>query len=185
MVFTSRIICAINFAGRCHCGATRKGKEDVEYVTHPLGVAVILAGIGCDEEIVIAGILHDTVEDSKGKITLHDIAKEFGDRVGRIVGDVTEKDKSLPWDERKKRALEHIPHMDKDSMLVKSADLLYNLRDLALDLETVGDEVYDRFNAPKEKQHARFSNVVRALADAWPDNPLLAELNETLKKITG
>jgi (p)ppGpp synthase/HD superfamily hydrolase len=183
MAFTSRIIKAINFAGRCHCGATRKGKQDVEYVTHPLGVALILTGIDCDEETVIAGILHDTVEDSQGKTTLQDIAKEFGDRVSRIVGDVTEKDKSLPWEERKKRALEHIPHMDKDSMLVKSADFLYNLKDLAADLEAEGDKAYDKFNAPKEKQRARFSNVVRALAEAWPDNPLLAELRETLKKI--
>lgn len=185
MEFTPRILKAINFAARIHHRMTRKGKKDIEYITHPLGVAVILAGIDCHEEIVIAGILHDTVEESDGELSLSDLAQEFGFQVAKMVEDVTEKDKSLPWDERKRLALEHVKRMEKDSMLVKSADLLYNMTDLALDLETEGDKAYDKFNASKEKQLARFKSVIKALTDAWPDNPLLPKLRQALKRITG
>ena len=182
MIYTHKIQKAINFATEVHKEQKRKGK-DIPYIVHPLGVGLILAGTGAGEDVIAAGILHDTIEDSAGKVTKEDIAKEFGDYVATLVNDVTEQDTSLPWEERKKLALEHIPEMGRDSLLIKSADVLYNMTDLISDLEKEGDSVFERFNAPKEKQFERYTNLIKTLEDAWAENPLLPELKENLEKL--
>ena len=82
---------AIRFATSTHSGQTRKGKPDVPYITHPLSVALILSGVGASDDVIIAGILHDTVEDSTGAVTLEDLRAEFGENVAELVGHVTEK----------------------------------------------------------------------------------------------
>lgn len=175
---------AIRFATKAHAGQTRKGKPDVPYITHPLGVALILSQANADEVVIIAGILHDTVEDSGGKITLRDIAQQFNVTIATLVGHVTEKDKSLPWEERKKEALAHLYEMPQDAVLLKSTDILYNLNDLLTDLEEHGEEVWTRFNAPKEKQIEHYNNLVEALSTVWPENPLLADIRVGVKNLS-
>lgn len=182
MVYTFKIQKATDFAIEVHKEQKRKGK-DIPYIVHPLGVALILARTGAGEDMIVAGILHDTIEDSAGKVTKEDIAKEFGDHVATLVNDVTEQDKSLPWEERKQIALEHIAQTGNDSLLVKSADVLHNMTDLISDLKKEGDSVFERFNAPKEKQFERYTNLVKALEDAWTENPLLPEIKENLEKL--
>lgn len=182
MIYTPKIQKAIDFAVEVHKAQKRKGK-DIPYIVHPLVVGLILAKAGAGEDIIIAGILHDTIEDSHGKIKREDIEQEFGERVAHMVNDVTEQDKSLPWEERKRIALEHIAKMGNDSLLVKSADVLHNMTDLLQDLEREGDRVFESFNAPKNKQFDRYTNLVKSLEVAWPENPLLMDLKENLQSL--
>lgn len=190
MVYSQKLQKAIDFAIKTHQldqNQKRKGKE-VPYITHPMALGIILAKAGGDEDVIIAGILHDTIEDSVDgyKITKEQIAEEFGEAVAEMVNDVTEQDKSLPWEERKKQALEHIPHMSHGSILVKTADVLHNMRDQIADYEKEEDEMFKRFNAPKEKQLERYTKLVTAIEYAWPENPLLGDLQEsfaTLKNL--
>lgn len=161
-------------------GQTRKGKQ-VPYIIHPLGVGLILSQAGAAEDIIIAGILHDTIEDTD--ITREDIRKEFGEDVARIVDDVTEQDKGLPWEERKRLAMEHVKDMKQDSLLVKSADLLHNMTDQINDYAIEGEDIFKRFNATKEMQATRYKNVVLELKKSWPQNPLLSDLEENLKTL--
>ena len=179
MIYTPKMQKAIAKAIQAHQGQTRKGKS-VPYITHPLSVGFILAKAGALEDVVIAGILHDTIEDSD--LTKTDIEKEFGEKVARIVNNVTEQDKSLPWVERKQQALEHIREMDNDSLFVKSADVLHNLTDQINDYKEVGDEMFNRFNAPKEAQLERIKKLVSSLGDAWPSNPLLPDIKLAYKE---
>lgn len=179
MIYTPKMQKAIAIAIQAHQGQTRKGKS-IPYISHPLIVGFILANAGALEDVVIAGILHDTIEDSD--LTKSDIEKEFGVKVARIVNDVTEQDKSLPWVERKQQALEHISEMDTDSLFVKSADVLHNLTDQINDYKEVGDEMFNRFNAPKEAQLQRIKKLVSALGDAWPSNPLLPDIKLAYKE---
>lgn len=181
MIYTPRLQKAIDISITAYMGQKRKGKE-VPYIIHPLGVGIILARAGATENIIISGILHDTIEDTE--MTREDIRKEFGEDVARIVDGVTEQDKSLPWAERKKLALEHVKEMKHDSLLVKSADLLHNLIDQINDYLIEGDEMFKGFNASKKMQEARHKNVVLELKKAWPQNPLLPELVESLKTLT-
>lgn len=187
MFYTSKIQKAIKYAIDVHKGQTRKGKPNEPYVTHPLSIGMILARCNADEDILIAGILHDTIEDCKpyGSITKEIIAKNFGANVARMVDDVTEQDKSLPWAVRKQRALEHVPHMGKDSLMVKSADVLHNLQDQIADYEEEGEDMFKRFNATKSQQLERYQKLLTELEKAYPKNPLLPELKEAVNKVTG
>src|SRR4051812_838752 len=113
----SRLLKAISFATIAHTGQTRKGKPHVPYITHPLSVGILLAQSGAKEDVIIAGILHDTIEDTD--ITYDQLEKVFGKVVAEMVNDVTEQDRTLPWAERKRLALEHVALMKKGSLQVK------------------------------------------------------------------
>src|SRR3990172_11306745 len=99
---------ALNFAAKAHNGQTRNkdADQDVPYIVHPAAVAIILSQHGADEVNISAGILHDVVEDTQ--IGIDDIERAFGNEVTKIVSDVTEFDKELPWSERKEQAIEHV-----------------------------------------------------------------------------
>lgn len=176
------IIKAFNFAYKVHQVdqfQIRKGKA-VPYILHPLSVANRLSRIGASDEVIAAGILHDTIEDCKpyGSITKELLEKEFGVDVARMVNDVTEQDKSLPWDERKQAALDHVPQMQNDALLVKSADVLDNLADQIEDFKELGDKMFENFGATKEKQLDRYERLVEAFEKTWNENPILPSLKE-------
>ena len=168
---------AVRFATEVHRTQKRKGK-DVPYITHPLAVALILSRATKDENIIIAGILHDTIEDCVpyGSITKEYLESEFNSDVARMVNDLTEEDKTLPWMERKIAALKHIPHMPHDSLLVKSADVLHNLSELNDDRAKDGEKVFEKFNARKDDTILRYQKLIPDIKNAWPENPLIGEL---------
>lgn len=172
----------VAFATQVHEGQFRKGK-DIPYIGHCLAVVRLLTIITDDHEIWSAGVLHDTVEDCRpyGSVTLPIIEELAGERVARMVGDVTEPDRSLSWDERKQQALDHIVLMQKDSLLVKSADITANLTELNNDLKD-GDpvEIFGRFNAGREKTVLSYYKRYLALFARWPENPLLPQLKKQI-----
>ena len=186
MIYTPKIQHAIKFANQVHRGQIRKGKPDEAYFLHPLSVGLILARVGGTEDQIVAGILHDTIEDCEpyGSITKELIEKEFGSDVARMVNDVTEQDKLLPWAERKKMALDHMKNMQEDSLLIKSADVLQNLSDLVSDFEKDGDKAYANFNATKEQVIQRFVNLETELRRIHSHNPLLPEISEKVSQIS-
>lgn len=174
------ILEAISFAVGVHARQKRKGKE-VSYIMHPLSVGLLLASSGAEQDVVIAGILHDTIEDTE--VTYGEIADKFGTRVADMVNDVTEQDKSLPWIERKKQALEHVKDMREDSVLVKTADVLHNMSDQLADYKKEGDAMFKKFNARKEAQLERYIKLVSALKNRNIKNPLISDLKSTLNEI--
>src|ERR1043165_5018773 len=95
----------IEVAAKAHSGQFRKG-TDIPYIAHPYAVGMILARAGCAEEMIAAGILHDTVEDTD--LTLEYIKETFGERVAAIVEGCSEPDKSATWEERKRHTIEYL-----------------------------------------------------------------------------
>ena len=175
---------AVRFSTEVHRTQKRKGK-DVPYITHPLTVALILSRVTKDENIIIAGILHDTMEDCVpyGSITKEFIESEFNANIARMVNDLTEEDKTLPWMERKLAALKHIPHMSHDSLLVKSADVLHNLSELNDDIARDGESVFKKFNASKEDTILRYKKLIPEIKKAWIQNPLMIDLEYELDRL--
>ncbi len=106
MIYTPKIKDAVRFSIKTHeiyQQQKRKGKsKNIPYITHPLTVGLILARAGADEDVVAAGILHDTIEDSisEKKVTKEMLAERFGERVAGIVAHVSET-KGLSWEVRK------------------------------------------------------------------------------------
>ncbi len=180
MIYTYKIQQAIHFAIAVHeepVKQKRKGK-DIPYITHPLTVGLILSQAGASEDVVVAGILHDTIEDCEpyGSVTRKMIAEKFGEHVAELVDSVTEKDKSLSWHERKEKALEEIRQFSHESLLVKSGDVLSNATELIADYKIDGDATFARFNAPKEELVAHTLHVIRTIVMAWGESPLANEL---------
>ena len=125
-----RIIAAIAFAAGKHRHQRRKDAAASPYINHPIALANLLANDGdiVDESVLIAAILHDTIEDTQ--TTGDELAREFGKDVADIVLEVSD-DKSLPRAERKRLQVEHAPHISERAKLVVLADKICNLVDTA------------------------------------------------------
>jgi (p)ppGpp synthase/HD superfamily hydrolase len=182
MIYSEKIKAAIRFATKTHevyQKQKRKGK-DIPYITHPLIVGVILAHAGAGEDVIVAGILHDTIEDSPAgkKVTRDMLCERFGEKVAGIVSDLTEPPKELSYDVRKGHSLQRIPNMSHDSLLVKTADIIANASELIQDFKDEGDKTFLRFNAPKEKALALYDRVTTSILQTWPENPLADDLKE-------
>lgn len=187
MIYTERLKNAVRFSVKTHDlyqKQKRKGK-DISYITHPLTVGLILTKAGAGEDVIIAGLLHDTIEDSapEKKVTYEMIAERFGEYAADLVESVTEKDRELSWEERKNRALEKIGTYSRESVLVKSADVINNTTELLYDYSQEGDKVWSRFNAPREKMLENALRVISALVNQWPDSPLAPDLVEAERSI--
>lgn len=154
---------AIQFAAIAHEGQYRKGTK-IPYIIHPVSVGFLLQRIGCKEEVVAAGILHDTVEDTDTK--LDDIKREFGERVASLVLSASEPDKTLAWEERKTHTIESLKRASEDTLIITLADKIHNLRTLLLDLEEQGETVWDKFNRGKEKQRWYHESVYEATGNS-------------------
>jgi guanosine-3',5'-bis(diphosphate) 3'-pyrophosphohydrolase len=124
------IIFTVDFAAQKHKSQRRKDPEKTPYINHPIGVANILIQEGGveDVEVIQAALLHDTVEDTD--TTFEELEETFGKAVTALVREVTD-DKSLAKEERKELAVKNACHKSHKAKLVKMADKIYNLRDLA------------------------------------------------------
>jgi len=160
---------AIEFATGIHLKQCRKG-TDIPYVTHPVSVGNILKQHKYSKDAIVAGILHDTLEDGPlytGKTRediLCEIKERFGDRVAGIVEGVSEPDPEGPWIERKTHTIDFLKKADMETVCVACADKLDNIRSIKRDLtEHSGDEekLWKRFNQPKEKQKWYYQSLVK------------------------
>jgi guanosine-3',5'-bis(diphosphate) 3'-pyrophosphohydrolase len=125
----NNLLHATSFAARKHRNQKRKGSDGEPYINHPLEVANMLANIGKidDIDILIAAILHDTIEDTE--TTEQELTEIFGPRVTGFVLEVTD-DKTLPKTERKRLQVEHAPHLSNGAKQIKLADKISNITDV-------------------------------------------------------
>lgn len=124
------VLDAAAFAADKHRRQRRKDAEATPYINHPLALATILASEGgvSDAQVIAAALLHDTVEDTE--TTPAELEARFGPTVAGIVAEVTD-DKSLPKLERKQLQVARAAHKSPGARLVKLADKIANLRDIA------------------------------------------------------
>jgi hypothetical protein len=187
MIYSIAIQKAVRFSMKTHevyQKQKRKGK-DIPYITHPLTVGLILARAGADENTIVAGILHDTMEDSipAKKVTREMIEERFGAEAALLVESVTETKRDLPWADRKQEALEHIKTFSNNSVLLKSADVISNTSEILADFETNGEEIFTRFNASKADLLGNYIRTMTALIEKWSDSPLVGDLELIREKL--
>ena len=123
---------ALAFAADKHRDHRRKNAAASPYINHPIALAHVLIGEGgiAETPVLCAAILHDTVEDTQ--TTFAELEERFGAEIAGIVREVTD-DKELPKSRRKELQVEHAPHLSRGARLVKLADKICNLRDVAED----------------------------------------------------
>lgn len=180
MKLTPKIQRAIKRASILHLGQKRKS-DGSPYILHPYSVAFILAHYSDDEDLVIAGLLHDVLEDVDG-YGREDMEKEFGERVTQLVSDVSE-DKDLKkekgakasWVERKTKYLEHLKRASSDSVILSCADKIHNLSSLLEDHRERGGTIWEKFNASKDEKLWYYGEVLK-IARERSDSGIVDEL---------
>lgn len=187
MKLTPKIKKAINLASLLHDGQTRKGDQDLPHISHPFSVAWILSNYTNDEEVVIAGLLHDVLEDVKGYY-YDDLVRDFGDRVAEIVKGVSEdKDPNLKsddkasWEERKLKYLANLEIGSEEALLVCTADKIHNLESMIDAYQVYGEELWKQFNSPKEET-LWFHEEVLKIMKRRLSNPIVVELEQVYKQ---
>ncbi len=127
---TGLLLAALGYAADKHRNQRRKGAEATPYINHPIALAVVLnqeGGIG-DIAVLCAALLHDTLEDTDA--TLEELQQRFGLEIAGLVAEVSDE-KALPKADRKRLQVEHAPGLSDGAKLVKLADKICNLRDIA------------------------------------------------------
>jgi len=147
---TRRFEQALLFATRKHAGQTRKGTP-TPYISHLLSVAGLVLEAGGDEDLAIAALLHDVVEDCGGAPMLKEIQRRFGKRVAHVVEGCTDTDLTPkpPWRQRKEDYLKRLRTADADVRLVSAADKLHNARTILTDYRECGEAVWERFQGKR------------------------------------
>ena len=174
-----RLDYSILFATKAH-DLQRRKTDNVLMIFHPFTVGMMLKDSNMSEDCVIAGILHDVVEDTK--YILNDIKKEFGDNVAKIVEEVTE-DKSLPWEERKRQAIDKIKTASFEGKMVECADKINNLETLYDLLQVKGKEVWKSFNKPFIDQKWYYTKMYEAIIKNIEFNNLCKRYKVILDKV--
>jgi GTP pyrophosphokinase len=146
-----RFLRAFLFAAEKHSGQARKAST-IPYIAHLMGVASLVLEAGGDEDLAIAALLHDVVEDCGGVPMLKEVRRRFGKRVAAIVEGCTDADTvpKPPWRERKEQYLRNLKTADADTRLVSAADKLNNVRSILSDYRSIGESVWSRFNGGRE-----------------------------------
>ena len=129
-----RFLRAFQFAAEKHAGQTRKAST-IPYIAHLMGVASLVLEAGGDEDLAIAALLHDVVEDCGGAPMLKEVRRRFGTRVAKVVDGCTDADTDPkpPWRERKEKYIRRLKKEDADTRLVSAADKLNNVRSILSD----------------------------------------------------
>lgn len=166
-----------------HAQQIRK-KTDRPYIGHLLGVTSIVIEYGGDEEMAIAALLHDAVEDQGGLPRLREIRKKFGKRVARIVDGCTDTyvEPKPPWLERKHAYVARVSNEPAETRFVSAADKLSNVRETLHDLRVQGDAVFQRFAGKKEGTLWYYRALVEEFKKFGSD-PLIEELARTVSQL--
>lgn len=177
-------------AARLHEGQTRKG-SNIPYLSHLLAVAGLVQEAGGDEEMVMAALLHDSVEDQGAEY--EDLERVFGIRVTGIVRGCTDVGEADSSDEertpenslrRKRQYLEHLRKEDRSDVLrVSLADKLHNARAILSDYRSLGDEVWSRFNVGKEGQLWYYKELAKVFSSKLPGDGQARELSAAVSTL--
>jgi (p)ppGpp synthase/HD superfamily hydrolase len=140
-MYSFRIEQAIRAATVLHHEQTRKGSLPYPYVTHLFSVAMLLTEYTDNEDVIIAALLHDTLEDTD--YTLAELTEDFGATVATIVDALTEKktegERTLSWVDRKKNYAKQLKNGPMEAVMIAAADKTHNFR-------TSVEDYYDDHN---------------------------------------
>ena len=180
---TERFDDALIFTTKLHANQVRKG-SGTPYIAHLLSVTALVLEAGGDEDLAIAALLHDAVEDQGGMITLSEIKKRYGLRVAEVVLSCSDSytTPKPAWRKRKENYLSKLRESNPGSRLVSLADKVHNFRCLLRSLRKDNDMVWEKFNGGKEGTLWYYRSLV-SVFDEFEDNYLMEELRRVVEEI--
>jgi (p)ppGpp synthase/HD superfamily hydrolase len=164
---------AYELAAEAHYGQTRKDGTS-PYIGHPLAVARELRRNGLPEETLIAGLLHDVVEDSE--LTVGDVVEQFGVEVGELVATLTDDRNIDDYEERKREHRGRVEEAGPEAAAIYAADKLVNVRELRRLYAELGEGAAERLKAPIGIRVALWHGDLEMLRGLIPGLPTVAAL---------
>lgn len=169
---------AAKIAAQAHAGQMRKG-DDTPYIVHPFMVAMLLQKNGFSDTCIAAALVHDVLEDTDyGTDALREA---LGDEVLAIVLTLTE-DKSLPWEERKKKYIESVRNGSEEAKAVSIADKIHNLKSLLTMHAQEGAGIWKVFNRGKEQKLWFEEAMLTMFQEAW-QHELVGEYEQLIEQM--
>lgn len=188
MKLTSKIQKAINVAAQLHLGQVRKSEDRLPYIVHPFAVAWILSDYTEDEEIVMAALLHDVLEDVEG-YEFENLVADFGERVANIVKGVSEERDPIDhvgsaetWLVRKNGYLKTLEIAPEESLMVSAADKINNLHTMMDAYASEGEALWERFHSPDDKRLWFYEEVYKVIEGRLGRVPLVEKFERSLIK---
>jgi (p)ppGpp synthase/HD superfamily hydrolase len=184
-ILTDRFDRALLYATHVHGGQVRKGTS-IPYIAHLLAVAATVLEYDGTEDMAIAALLHDAVEDQGGEPRLSDIRNRFGDQVADIVLSCSDTvvnssagQHKEDWHTRKTRYVEHLKTVGPETLLVSLSDKIHNARSILRDLRKpeIGKAVWDRFKHSKKDTFWYYRELANIFMEGRPGQ-LADELSE-------
>jgi (p)ppGpp synthase/HD superfamily hydrolase len=190
LILTGRFTEAVEYVRLLHT-EYRKG-TDIPYMAHLLGVATLVMGeaggrVPVTEDMIIAALLHDAVEDHGGTPRLHEIESRFGPEVSRMVAALSDTfaedhGEKEGWDERKNNYLVRLRSEPDDVLLISAADKLYNAKAILDDYKEIGPAVFDRFKRGAKEQLWYFDELLKIFR-AHPPNRIVNDLERVVQEL--
>jgi (p)ppGpp synthase/HD superfamily hydrolase len=188
---TARFTEAVDYARKLH-RSFRKGTR-IPYMSHLLGVASLVSGetgqvsFPVTEDMAIAALLHDAVEDEGGLPRLRDIEVKFGKEVGAIVEGCTDSfeedcNKKQEWKPRKTAYIERLQNELQSTLLVSAADKLYNARATLDDYRNIGADIWKRFHAGRDEQLWYYRELIKVYEQRG-SNRIVEELKRVIAEL--
>lgn len=182
---------AVDYARHLHL-ERRKGTT-IPSMAHLLGVASLVMGetgrvaFPVTEEMVIAALLHDAVENHGGARRLADIAHNFGPVVARMVEGLSdtlaeEPSEKEPWEQRKQSYLDRLRNEPPQVQLISAADKLYNARTVLDEFRVIGAEVWKRFKRGRNQQVWYYQELLR-IFKASGSNRIVDEFGRVVEEL--
>jgi (p)ppGpp synthase/HD superfamily hydrolase len=182
MPYTNNIQRAINISAKKLFGQERKALH-LPYIVHPFSVAIILSEYTKDEDIMIAGLLHDILEAAPD-YSIEQIEKDFNARIRNIIDTISidlniviKDNEKATWEKRKLELLERLKTSANDAKMVCCADKIHNLQSLILEYKQVGEKIWTRIGIPKQAVLSSYNEILQCLKSVW-QHPILIDFEQ-------
>ena len=187
LTWTPTLDRALAVASRCHAGQTRKD-DPTPYIAHPVAVALIVSDFTADEDVAVAALLHDVLEDVPPSVySADDMTAEFGERVTELVRGVSEEKTAgvhtPPWRVRKEGYLARLAEDSHECLLISAADKIHNLRSMVTAHERLGGDMWGLFNAGPEEKLWFYRAIADAVAERLGDCTASRELRRAVDDV--
>ena len=187
MAMSERYEKALEYARKAHAGAVRKG-TDIPYIEHVIETARIVSTMTDDEDVIIAALLHDIIEDTGH--TADEIECNFGERVASLVKAESEdkrRDKAAgdTWMIRKQETMNHLENAEYNVKLIALADKLSNMRLSAIRYKKEGDRMWQYFNEKDKNKQGWYYKGIAKLTGEFSETPIWQEYVKLCDEVFG
>jgi (p)ppGpp synthase/HD superfamily hydrolase len=181
---TKRFSQAFSYANELHQEQLRKGTQ-APYLSHLMAVASLVLEHGGDEDMAIAALLHDAVEDQGGKPILEEIQRRFGARVAEMVDSCTDAYvlPKPPWKERKVTYIAHLGEATPEARVISNCDKLHNARSLLSDYRERGETLWELFRGGKDGTLWYYRSLVTKFRKHGSHPGLVEELDRVVTEL--